>query len=111
MANIKQKIIRIKTNEKARVRNSQTKSKVRTFIKKTKLGIENNDKNIVDMINKTNKEIDKAVTKGVFKEAKASRIKSRIMIMFNKTKNTNEDKKVASKDKKVTPEEPKVKEK
>ena len=36
MANIKQKIIRIKTNEKARVRNSQIKSKVRTFIKKTK---------------------------------------------------------------------------
>ena len=53
------------------------------------------------MINKTNKEIDKAVTKGVFKEAKASRIKSRIMIMFNKTKKLAEDKKVASEEPKV----------
>ena len=91
MANIKQKIIRIKTNEKARIRNSQIKSKVRTFIKKTKLGIVNGDKKIVEMINKTNKEIDKAVSKGVFKEAKAARIKSRIMILFNKNKVLQKD--------------------
>ena len=84
MANIKQKIIRIKTNEKSRLRNKALKSRVRTFIKKTKKAIINKDADVTTLINQTNKEIDKAVSKGVWKEGKASRTKSRLMKFYNK---------------------------
>ena len=84
MANIKQKITRIKTNEKARLRNSQLKSRVRTFIKKTKKAIINKEENLLKLINRTYKEIDKSVSKGIWKAGKAARIKSRIMKLYNK---------------------------
>ena len=84
MANIKQKIVRIKTNEKARIRNSRLKSRVRTFIKNAKIAIREDVKNSSVKINAANKEMDKAVSKGVFKKAKANRLKSRLMIMHNK---------------------------
>lgn len=89
MANIKQKIIRIKTNEKARLRNSKVKSRVRTFIRKTKLAIINHDEDVINIINTTNKEIDKSVSKSVFKLGKAARIKSRIMALYNKNNKGN----------------------
>jgi small subunit ribosomal protein S20 len=89
MANIKQKIIRIKTNEKARIRNSKVKSRVRTFIKKAKLAIANKEESVIETIAITNKEIDKAVSKGVFKLKKGSRTKSRIMSLYNKSFNEN----------------------
>ncbi|CAM9145806.1 30S ribosomal protein S20 [Mycoplasma marinum] len=86
MANIKSKMTRIKTNEKARVRNAAIKSKVRSAIKKAKAAIIAKEANVSELVSKAHKEINTAVSKGVFHKNNGARKNSRLDAFFNKNK-------------------------
>ncbi len=79
MANIKSQIKRNLTNEKARISNKIIKSQVKNAIKKFKLAIKNNDKNINEFKNKAISLIDKSISKGVYHKNKGNNLKSKIM--------------------------------
>ncbi|MCR8613226.1 MAG: 30S ribosomal protein S20 [Mycoplasma sp.] len=85
MANIKSKQRSIKKMEKNRVRNSAIKSRVRTFIKKANAAIVANDKDANKFVIEANKELDKAVSKGVLHKGNANRRKSRLQTKLNKS--------------------------
>ncbi len=78
MANIKSKMKRIKTNEKARVRNAAIKSRVRTAIKKAKNSAAKKGKNTTELVSLAHKEINTAVSKGVFHKNNGARKSSRL---------------------------------
>ncbi len=86
MANIKSKIKRIKTNEKARVRNAAVKSRVRKAIKNAKEAIKNKDTKTKELVSKAHKEINTAVSKGVFHKKNGARKTSRLDKLYNKNK-------------------------
>jgi small subunit ribosomal protein S20 len=84
MPNIKSQIKRVQTNEKARNRNAQFKSSVRTAIKKVRLAIDANDKELAEQKYKVAVSlIDKAVSKNVMHRNKAARIKSGLTLAIN----------------------------
>lgn len=83
MANIKSALKRIKTNEKARKRNSSQKSMMRTIIKKAELAIAENASNAQQLVFNAIKQIDKSASKGVIHKNNAARKKSRLMKKFN----------------------------
>lgn len=79
MANIKSQIKRIKTNEKATVRNRAIKSELKTHVRKTREAIASGDKAAAEASLKvTSKKLDKAVSKGVIHENQAANRKSSI---------------------------------
>ncbi|MGL4342956.1 MAG: 30S ribosomal protein S20 [Metamycoplasmataceae bacterium] len=84
MANIKSKEKRIKTNEKARVRNAAIKSQVRKAIKKAKLAAMNNDAKLKELVEHAHKLIDTSVSKGVFHKNNAARKASRLDLFVQK---------------------------
>lgn len=85
MANIKSQIKRIKTNEKARVRNQAVRSRVRTEIKKFREAVECGDKTAAEaQLRVASRILDKSVTKGVFHRNNAANKKSRMATAFNK---------------------------
>ncbi len=86
MANIKSKMTRIKTNEKARVRNAAIKSRVRTAIKNAKAAIVAKEANAQELVSQAHKEINTAVSKGVFHKNNGARKSSRLDAFFNKNK-------------------------
>ncbi len=77
MANIKSQIKRIKTNEKARLRNkavrSQLKTAVRTFREATKSG---DQEAATKALANASRRLDKAVSKGVIHRNQAANRKS-----------------------------------
>lgn len=77
MANIKSKIKRIGTNEKARVRNVAAKSELKTHIRKVRKAITAGDKAAAQtaLVSATTK-LDKAVSKGVIHANQAANRKS-----------------------------------
>lgn len=82
MANIKSQKKRIKTNEKARVRNKMQKSAMRTSIKKLEKAIEAGEINAT-LVSDAYKKIDTAVSKGLIHQNKANRLKSRLTLKVN----------------------------
>lgn len=85
MANIKSQIKRIKTNEKARLRNQAVRSAVRTEIRKFNAAIEAGDKDAAQaQLRTASRALDKAVTKGVFHINNAANKKSNMATAFNK---------------------------
>lgn len=84
MANIKSQKKRIITSEKARVRNVNYKSKVRTAIKAVRLDVEKKDK---DAANKDLKLavslIDRSVVKGIQHSKTAARQKAELQLLIN----------------------------
>lgn len=77
MANIKSKIKRIGTNEKARVRNVAVKSELKTHIRKVRTAIAAGDKDAAQTALKTaTTKLDKAASKGVIHENQAANRKS-----------------------------------
>ncbi|WP_448851285.1 30S ribosomal protein S20 [Corynebacterium sp. 335C] len=85
MANIKSQQKRIKTNEKARVRNQAIRSAVRTEIRKTREAIEAGDKTAAEtQLRVASRKLDKAVTKGVFHRNTAANKKSGLAKAVNK---------------------------
>lgn len=78
MANIKSKEKNIKRIEKATARNRAIKSRMRTAIKAAKIAILAKDANASTLISNAQKEIDKAVSKGVLHKNTGARKASRL---------------------------------
>ncbi|MDN4478456.1 MULTISPECIES: 30S ribosomal protein S20 [Demequina] len=77
MANIKSKIKRIGTNEKARLRNVAVKSELKTNVRKVREAIAAGDKASAETALKTaSVKLDKAVSKGVIHKNQAANRKS-----------------------------------
>ena len=77
MANIKSQLKRIKTNEKARLRNKSVKSSVKTAIRKFREAAEAGDKDqATTLLREASKKLDKAASKGVIHPNQAANKKS-----------------------------------
>ncbi|MGN8246160.1 30S ribosomal protein S20 [Cellulomonas soli] len=77
MANIKSQIKRIKTNEKARLRNKAVKSELKTHVRRVREAIAGGDKDAAATALVTaSKKLDKAVSKGVIHANQAANKKS-----------------------------------
>lgn len=77
MANIKSQIKRIKTNEKARLRNKAVKSELRTAIRRTREAVEAGDADkAVAAQRAAARKLDKAVSKGVIHKNQAANKKA-----------------------------------
>lgn len=86
MPNIKSAIKRVKTNNKKRLQNAQTKSALRTAIKNFEALVEKNDlEAATSALSVAVKKIDKAAAKGLIHKNAASRQKSRLMKKINVT--------------------------
>ena len=77
MANIKSQLKRIKTNEKARLRNKSVKSSVKTAIRKFREAAEAGDKEqAATLLRDASQKLDKAASKGVIHPNQAANKKS-----------------------------------
>ncbi len=77
MANIKSQIKRIKTNEKARLRNKAVKSSLKTAIKRFRTAADAGDRDAVAAeLHTASRALDKAVSKGVIHKNQAANKKS-----------------------------------
>ena len=80
MANIKSQQKRIKTNERARLRNKSVKSSLRTAVRAFREAADGGDKEkAAELLVSTNRKLDKAASKGVIHKNQAARRKSRLM--------------------------------
>ncbi|WNV83322.1 30S ribosomal protein S20 [Umezawaea sp. Da 62-37] len=77
MANIKSQLKRIKTNEKARLRNKSVKSSLKTAVRKFREAAEAGDKDkATALLQDVSRKLDKAATKGVIHANQAANKKS-----------------------------------
>ena len=84
VANIKSQIKRIKTNEKARLRNKSVKSSVKTAIRKVREAAEAGDKaKAAELQRDAAQKLDKAVSKGVLHANQAANKKSALAKRVN----------------------------
>ena len=79
MANIKSQLKRIKTNEKARLRNKAVKSELKTHVRKVRQAVAAGDKEAATTaLRVATRKLDKAVSKGVIHANQAANRKSAI---------------------------------
>jgi small subunit ribosomal protein S20 len=79
VANIKSQIKRIKTNEKARLRNKAVKSELKTYVRKVREAVAAGDKETATTaLRAASRKLDKAVSKGVIHANQAANRKSAI---------------------------------
>ena len=79
MANIKSQIKRIKTNEKARLRNKSVKSSLKTAVRKFREAADAGDvETATTLARSANRALDKAASKGVIHANQAANRKSAI---------------------------------
>jgi len=84
VANIKSQIKRIKTNEKARLRNKSVKSELKTHIRRVREAVAGGDKDAAATALRTaSKKLDKAVSKGVIHANQAANKKSALAKSVN----------------------------
>lgn len=84
MANIKSQIKRIRTNEKARLRNKSVKSELKTYIRRVREAVAGGDKEAATAALRTaSKKLDKAVSKGVIHANQAANKKSALAKSVN----------------------------
>ncbi|MEO6712542.1 MAG: 30S ribosomal protein S20 [Mycobacteriales bacterium] len=77
MANIKSQIKRIKTNEKARLRNKSVKSSLKTAVRRFTTAAESGDRDAAALeLGVASKALDKAASKGVIHANQAANKKS-----------------------------------
>ena len=77
MANIKSQLKRIKTNEKARVRNKSVKSALKTSVRKFREAAEAGDvAKATELMRSANRALDKAASKGIIHANQAANRKS-----------------------------------
>lgn len=85
MANIKSQIKRIKTNEKARLRNKSVRSSFKTAIRRFRDSLTSGDtKVIASELKMASRELDVAVSKGVIHTNQAANKKSAMAKAANK---------------------------
>jgi len=84
VANIKSQIKRIKTNEKARLRNKSVKSSLKTAIRKTREAVESGDvAKAQELAQAASRQLDKAASKGVIHANQAANKKSALAKSVN----------------------------
>ncbi len=84
MANIKSQIKRIKTNEKARLRNKAVKSELKTYVRRVREAVAAGDKEAATTaVTAASRKLDKAVSKGVIHANQAANRKSAIAKLVN----------------------------
>lgn len=84
MANIKSQIKRIRTNEKARLRNKAVKSELKTFVRRVRESVAAGDKDAAGVaLVAASKKLDKAVSKGVIHANQAANKKSALAKSVN----------------------------
>ena len=77
MANIKSQIKRIKTNEKARLRNKSVKSSLKTAVRKFREAVDAGDAvTVTTHLATASRQLDKAASKGVIHANQAANRKS-----------------------------------
>jgi small subunit ribosomal protein S20 len=77
VANIKSQIKRIRTNEKARLRNKAVKSELRTYVRRVREAIASGDRaTAAEALRTASRKLDKAVSKGVIHRNQAANRKS-----------------------------------
>ncbi len=77
MANIKSQLKRIKTNEKARLRNKAVKSELKTYVRRVREAVAAADKEKAGVaLVEASRKLDKAVSKGVIHANQAANRKS-----------------------------------
>jgi small subunit ribosomal protein S20 len=85
VANIKSKVKRNRTNELARLRNQSVKSSLRTAVRSFREAAESGDKDkAAELLESTNRKLDKAASKGVIHKNQAANKKSALTRAFNK---------------------------
>jgi small subunit ribosomal protein S20 len=85
VANIKSQEKRIKTNERARLRNQAVKSSLRTAVRSFREAAESGDKaKAGELLESTSRKLDKAASKGVIHKNQAANKKSALARAFNK---------------------------
>ena len=87
----KKKIVRtgqknVRQNKKHRERNLAEKKNLKTYLKAARAAIAASAKDAMEKITKAISVIDKAAERGIIHANKASRLKSRINLAYNKTK-------------------------
>jgi len=86
MANIKSQKKRILTNEKARVRNKDVRTALKTYIKKFNEAVESGDRPAAaEAMHRAAKELDRAAAKGVIHANNAANRKSSLARRLNAT--------------------------
>ena len=84
MANIKQQIKRVRTNEKARLQNQSFKSSLKTAMKAVNAAVVANDKaKAQEALNLAYKKLDKAQAKGIVHKNYVARHKSELASLVN----------------------------
>ncbi|WP_251151603.1 30S ribosomal protein S20 [Cellulosimicrobium sp. Marseille-Q4280] len=84
MANIKSQIKRIRTNEKARLRNKAVKSELKTYVRRVREAVAAGDKDAASTaLQAASRKLDKAVSKGVIHANQAANRKSAIAKSVN----------------------------
>ena len=87
MANIKSQKKRIKTAEKARVRNRAVRSELKTAVKRVHAAVESNDADAAQLAcNKACRLLDKATAKGIIHKNQAAQRKSGVQLLVNSMK-------------------------
>ncbi|CDQ43299.1 MULTISPECIES: 30S ribosomal protein S20 [Mycolicibacterium] len=85
MANIKSQEKRIKTNERRRLRNQSVKSSLRTAVRGLREAIDAGEKDKAgELLVSTNRQLDKAASKGVIHKNQAANKKSALTLAVNK---------------------------
>jgi small subunit ribosomal protein S20 len=85
VANIKSQQKRIKTNERARLRNKSVKSSLRTAVRTFREATQEGDKEkAAELLVATNRKLDKAASKGVIHKNQAANKKSALARALNK---------------------------
>lgn len=84
MANIKSQKKRIRTNEKAHMRNRAAKAEMKTAVRRVREAVEAGDKELVaETAQKACRLFDKAVSKGIIHKNQAANRKSGVMALAN----------------------------
>jgi small subunit ribosomal protein S20 len=77
VANIKSQIKRIKTNEKARLRNKSAKSSLRTAVRRFREAADSGDRDeALEALRRASRQLDKAADKGIIHRNQAANKKS-----------------------------------
>ena len=79
MPNIKSVVKDVKKSRELRVRNLDTKSRIKTFVKKTKAAMDAQAEDTNALVNETVSIIDRAAKRGIIHANAAARRKSRLM--------------------------------
>jgi small subunit ribosomal protein S20 len=83
LPNIKSVIKDVKKSRERRLRNLDTRSKIKTFVKKTKAAMDEQSDQVTALLSETVSIVDKAAKRGIIHPNAAARRKSRLMKRAN----------------------------